>query len=669
MNFIFIKSSLLLFCFILSSFSINSYAQTLTVNNIDSLKAKYETQNHFELANTIIQILEYYRNINVDSSVFYADHLLVLSDSLKYEDGILAANSSLINADFVKGSYFEGIQRALPFLSQQFDTEGYHHANLYLVTGNCYGSLGLYKTGVEYYLKARKIFSELEEQEKLNTISNNLGALYIRLENFESALDVFTKMNISADNKALRVTSKVNFGFIYLGLKDLEKAEGYFLDVLDFDDDAIEVRAKAISSFKLGDLYTQQKKYQKALSYFNKSIEFFSILENEAQTMNPLNGIAKIHFKTGELENALIVALRSEEIGEKTQTLSELNTVVGLLAEIYHAQGNYKKAYEYSVKNLVLNDSLNISQKNQEVQVLEAEYNFERREEELKLAQDIKFRNQRLVLGGVSSFLFISLIFIFVFYRSKKDKEKANHRLENLNLDLEETNKIKNQLFSIIAHDLRNPLSSLYGLVTLLEMKAADKEELDKLIPELVSQFKHTSTLLNNLLNWSKSQMQGYKVIPLNFNIYDVFKNNIELLSNRFEEKEISIDLDTNKSQNVFADRNMIDVVVLNILSNALKYCDKGDTVSVNSVSEPGFLTVSIKDTGMGIPKNKIRLLFTSSFYSTTGTRNEAGTGLGLMLCKEFVEKNGGKIWVESELSKGTTFYIKLPVHDLRSDA
>jgi len=669
MNFICIRSFLFLLYFILSLFTIKSYGQSRSVDNVDSLKAEYKKQNPSKQAETIIQILEYYQNIDVDSSVLYANRLLELSDSLNYENGILAGNTSLINADFIKGAYFEGIQRAIPFLNQQFDNEGYHHANLYLVTGNCYGSLGLYKTGVEYYLKARKIFSELEKEDKLNKISNNLGALYIRLENFESALEVFNNMNISAGNRALKVTSKVNFGFIYLGLKDFKKAESHFLDVLDFGDDAIEVRAKAISSFKLGDLYTQEKNYQKALYHFNRSIEFFSLLENEAQTMNPLNGIAKVHFISGDLASALTVALQSEEIGEKTQTLSELNSVVSLLAEIYKAQGNYKKAYEYSVKNLALSDSLNISQRNQEVQVLEAEYNFERREEELKLAQNIKFRNQKLILGGVSSFLFVSLIFIFVFYRSKKNKEKANRRLERLNLDLEETNKIKNQLFSIIAHDLRNPLSSLYGLVTLLEMKAADKDELDKLIPELVSQFKHTSTLLNNLLNWSKSQMQGYKVTPIKFDIYDVFIKNVELLSNRFDEKEITIDLGSGSAEDVFADKNMMDVVVLNILSNALKYCDKGDTVSVNTVSESDFLIISIKDTGMGIPKDKIRLLFTSSFYSTTGTRNEAGTGLGLMLCKEFIEKNGGKIWVESKFSEGTTFYFKLPIYDSSNDS
>lgn len=647
----------------------NSIAEPFTVSNIDSLDTQLKSQNGLELANTLIEILEYYQNINVDSSVFYATKLITLSDSLNYSNGILAGNASLVNADFIKGAYYSGIERGLPLVNQSYEEEGYHLANLFLAVGNCYGSLGLYRSGIEYYLRAREIFAPLNSFEKLNTVANNLGALYIRLGNFKSALEVFSNMNIASGSKALRVTTKVNFGFIYFGLNDLEKAENYFLDVFDFGDDAIEVRAKAISSFKLGDLYTQKKDYQQALTYFNRSLDYFSILENEAQTMNPLNGIAEVYYKTGKLDQAKEIALRSERIGEKTQTLSELNSVVSLLADIYKEQGDYKKAFEYSIKNRALNDSLNINQRNQEIQVLEAEYNFERKEEELRREQSVKLKNQRIVLSGVTSFFLISLVFIFVFYSSKKNKEKANLRLESLNKDLEETNKIKNQLFSIIAHDLRNPLSSLYGLVTLLEMKVADKKELERLIPELVSQFKHTSTLLNNLLNWSKSQMQGYKIVPTKFDVNELVRTNIELLSHRFKEKEISVVIKDENSLSVFADKNMIDLVILNLLSNALKYCDKKDEVTIYYESKPGFITFSVTDTGTGIPENKIGLLFTSSFYSTTGTRNEAGTGLGLMLCKEFIEKNGGKIWVESDFGQGTTFHFTLPVNDYKLDS
>jgi signal transduction histidine kinase len=141
------------------------------------------------------------------------------------------------------------------------------------------------------------------------------------------------------------------------------------------------------------------------------------------------------------------------------------------------------------------------------------------------------------------------------------------------------------------------------------------------------------------------------------------------LLSHRFKEKEISVVIKDEKSLSVFADKNMIDLVILNLLSNALKYCDKKDEVTIYSESKPDFITFSVKDTGTGIPENKIGLLFTSSFYSTNGTRNEAGTGLGLMLCKEFIEKNGGKIWVESDAGQGTIFHFTLPINDYQLDS
>tara|TARA_R110002124_G_scaffold47149_2_gene140676 strand:- start:13435 stop:15423 length:1989 start_codon:yes stop_codon:yes gene_type:complete len=649
-----------------ASFSTHLLAieRTILTNNVDSLKTEHKTQEGLELATTLIQLVDYYRNVDMDSSVYYAIQLQNLSDSLNFYDGKLAAVTGLVNADFVRGNYVQGIERALPFLKSTEETENYYLGDLYLATGNCYGSLGLYKTGVEYYLEARKIFSALKAEEKLRTISNNLGAYYIRMGNYNSALEVFSNLSVEKEDDPVRVTQKVNFGFIYIGLNEFNRAEEYFLDVLEMGNSDIEIRGKAISSFKLGNLYSKQKDYENALLYHKKSLEFYSKLNNEAQTMNPLNGMADVYFSLGDIEKAKEIALQSEQIGLNTQTLLELNQVTNLIARIYATDNNFEKAYDYSQKNLALSDSLNISKRNQEVQVMETEYRFERREEELKREQHVKLRKQELLSGGIASFLLISLVFVFLVYRSKKTKEKANTRLEKLNHDLEETNRIKNQLFSIIAHDLRNPLSSLYGLVTLLEMKATNKKELEKLIPELVAQFKHTSTLVNNLLNWSKSQMEGYKVLPTSFDIDNVIKRNLDLLSRRFKEKEISIKLQNNSSNKVFADKNMIDIVVLNLLSNALKYSDKEDSVTIEVLESNHETIISVKDTGTGIPESKLGILFTNSFYSTSGTRNERGTGLGLMLCKEFIKLNHGKIWVESEFGVGTTIYFSIPTQE-----
>ncbi|MFY0683937.1 MAG: tetratricopeptide repeat-containing sensor histidine kinase [Balneola sp.] len=639
----------------------NIVGEAINTSSVDSLLVEVKDQNGLELARSLIEVIEYYHNVDVDSATLYSKQLLQLSDSLNFLDGIYAATTGLINADFVRGDYVKGIERAIPFSNLDEGNKSYHIANLYLATGNCYGSLGLYKTGVEYYLKARGIFSELNSVEKLTTISNNLGAYYIRMNDYESALEVFDNMDKPDDEDPLKVTMRVNYGFIYLGLDKLKEAEEYFLSVLDFGDKDIEIRAKAISNYKLGNLYTEIEQYQKALFYFDESIKLYTKLDNEAQTINPLNGIAQVHFLLNDHEKAKKVALRAEALGEKNQTLLELNQVVTLLSQIYAREKDYKNAYEYSEKSFVINDSLNVSQRNQEIQVMEAEYEFSRREEMLRNEQTARLRTQRLITTGAGSFFMVSLFFIFIVYRSKKSKEKANIRLEKLNHDLEETIKIKNRLFSIIAHDLRKPLSSLYGLVTLLEMKAADKMEMEKLIPNLVSQFKHTSTLLNNLLNWAKSQMHGYKVVPIQFDILDLLHSNRVLLLQRYDEKGISLSIPEHTEATVYADRNMIDLVILNLFSNALKYSDNGDSVIISTTLNKNFLTVSVKDTGIGIPKSKLDLLFTNSFYSTSGTRNEPGTGLGLMLCKEFIERNNGNIWVESKFGEGTTFFFSLP--------
>jgi len=643
----------------------NAYGEFFINDNLDSLKTKFSSQKGLEQANTLIHIVEYYHNVDVDSSTYYANRLAHISDSLDFLDGRLAAATSLINIDFVRGEYVQGIEKAIPYTKVYENSTSYHFANLLLATGNCYGSLGLYTVGIDHYLKARKIFSELNDAEKLTTISNNLGAYYIRLGNFKDALKVFNSMDLSEKDDPLNVSVNVNLGFIYLGLEDYTKAEDYFLKVLDLGNSAIEIRGKAISSYKLGNLYSEQSSFQKALKYYDKSLGYYSELQNEAQTMNPLNGIAEVYFLMGNIEKAKEMGLKSESIGGKTQTLLELNEIVNLLSRIYEEDGNYKKAYEYSKKNLSLKDSLNLNQRDQEIQVMQAEYEFERREEALVTEQNTRLRKQRVITGGISSVFGLSLIFIFIVYKGKKAKDKANLRLEKVNSDLEETNRIKNQLFSIIAHDLRNPLTSLYGLVTLLEMKVTKQEDLQKLIPDLASQFKHTSTLLNNLLNWAKSQMDGYKVIPVLFNISKIFRSNMEILNKRFQEKGISVSIDNSNSVMVYADKNMIDLVVLNLLSNALKYCDKNDSVSIGTSTNGNKLKFEVKDSGTGIPENKIALLFTNSFYSTSGTRNEAGTGLGLMLCKEFIERNNGEIWVESEFGKGTSFFFTLPAKNL----
>lgn len=629
----------------------------------DNLKRTAASSKGITKAETYIKLIDHYFYLNIDSVLYFSEKLFSLSDSLDYDEGKIAAIVGMLNVDFNRGDYTNCINTALPYLqNKNLENLGYHYANLNLATGNCYGSLGLYSKGLEYYFIARTIFEEIDEKTKLITISNNIGAFYIRLKEFESALEVFNNIPNESKGSPNEYTIQVNLGFIHLGLKNYEKAESYLKKALEMDDSTIGIRVKAIATYNLGNLHQEINEFDEALNYYDLSLSYYSRLNNNAQTINPLIGIAKTYLSINEYVKAEEIALKAVEVGEENKILLELTNATSLLATIYEKLGDFEYAYNYSKKNIELSDSLNVHKRNQEMELMETEYKFKRREEDLKQKQIQELQQQSTIVKSVGAGLFVSLLIALLIYRSNVRQEKTNKRLEKLNTELKETNKIKNQLFSIIAHDLRKPLSNLYGMVTLLEMDSVNQKQVKKLIPHLVTQFKQTSNLVNNLLNWAKSQMDGYKVIPEDFNIHTLIDENVKLLQSKFDEKKIIVSQNYNESGIVTADKNMINLVVLNLLSNSLKYCDENDSVIVTSTAESNTLLVEVKDTGVGIPLDKISQLFNHSFYTTSGTRNENGTGLGLLLCKEFIEKNNGSIRAESTQGVGTSIFFTLPL-------
>lgn len=242
---------------------------------------------------------------------------------------------------------------------------------------------------------------------------------------------------------------------------------------------------------------------------------------------------------------------------------------------------------------------------------------------------------------------------------SKKDVEnsllKSEKRLKELNIT-------KDKFFSIIAHDLRNPIGILmnYSELLLMSFNRFDKEKKIKYITTINESSKLTFRLLENLLEWSRTQSNRIEFVPELFNLSHVITENINLLTINANNKNLFLQSDVLDDHEVFADKNMITTVIRNLISNAIKFTKNGG-ISVYSDKYDNYIKISITDTGEGIEKENIKKLFTiEDNISTKGTDGERGTGLGLILCKEFVEKNGGKIWVESEVGKGSTFYFTL---------
>ena len=234
------------------------------------------------------------------------------------------------------------------------------------------------------------------------------------------------------------------------------------------------------------------------------------------------------------------------------------------------------------------------------------------------------------------------------------------------NDELHKSNATKDKLFSIIAHDIINPFSSVLGFSELLIMRfdSLSEEHKLKMIKSIYTSSNNIYRLLENLLQWSRSQTGTLKTNPENISISKIVENNIGFLSDIVEKKNIEWHNDIPTDQNCFADEHMIDTVIRNILYNATKFTENG-SISIKSEVKESYLKIFISDTGIGIEEDKLEYLFeVYQSKSTVGTQGEQGTGLGLIICKDFIEKNGGNISVESEVNKGTTFIFTLPIKD-----
>jgi PAS domain S-box-containing protein len=241
--------------------------------------------------------------------------------------------------------------------------------------------------------------------------------------------------------------------------------------------------------------------------------------------------------------------------------------------------------------------------------------------------------------------------------------KKIEGSLKETNEELKKLNSTKDKFFSIIAHDLRRPFQSLLGYSELLatEIESLSHEEIKQFGKGLNENLNSLFSLLENLLNWSMMQRNMLEYNPKKINLYDLVNKIIEILSKIAAGKNISLSNNIKKGTPVYADVDMLRSIVQNLIMNAIKFTPTEGRIIVSSVNKEGFVEVSIQDTGIGIETEKISRLFSfGSKFTTDGTAGEKGTGLGLPLCKEFIERNGGKVRVESEIGKGSKFTFTL---------
>jgi signal transduction histidine kinase len=243
----------------------------------------------------------------------------------------------------------------------------------------------------------------------------------------------------------------------------------------------------------------------------------------------------------------------------------------------------------------------------------------------------------------------------------RKQQQQLQRQTEQLTL----LNAEKDTFLSMIAHDLRSPFSSLRLLIGLAaeNVEGSGQNELEHIMGLLKKSSENLYNLLDNLLAWSRIQQGVVRYHPKTIDVGQMVVQNLALLDSHAHQKQIEFKNTIEENTTVYADYHMVDAIIRNLISNALKFTHPGGCIHIFAVPGDEFLTISVKDTGIGIAVEHLPGLFRiDSVYRRKGTARESGSGLGLILCKEFVEKNGGSIGVESEEEKGSTFYFRLPL-------
>ncbi len=430
----------------------------------------------------------------------------------------------------------------------------------------------------------------------------------------------------------------------------------------------------------IGELYEQMKNTERAYANFKAALEIFQSLDDRTRMADAWNNIGVWYYRQKKFKEALANLELALGAARSAQSKAGLRKSYDYLSLTWKALGNYQRALDYREQLVALNDFIQKEENDQRLLDMQGRYTLEEKEKELAQTESIRRERERelaeqkriqVYLYGILALSGVILVLIVYLYiqkqRSNRQLKEINERIEAQNIELQNLNATKDKFFSIISHDLKGPLNSLTSFSNLLinHFDALSKEEIQGLAKDLDKSLKNLFNLLNNLLAWARSQTGNIDFTREPFDISQVLEENRELLQAQATTKSITILSESPGVLMTNANRNSVTTVVRNLLSNAIKFTPVGGAVKLQAEKAGTEIRVSVSDTGVGMSKKILDKLFRiDAKHTTPGTQNETGTGLGLILCKDFVEKNGGRIWVESEEGKGSVFYFTLAARE-----
>ncbi len=416
----------------------------------------------------------------------------------------------------------------------------------------------------------------------------------------------------------------------------------------------------AYAKGNIGLVYAAQNKLDSAKIYLNKSIEILEPLGDNYAVSSYLDGLAEVYFKCKQYNRARQTAHKSLLLAQEHGLKEQIRDASLRLSTIYDQSKDFEKAFYHHKQYVAYRDSINNEETIRKIASLHTKYEVAQKQKEVDAEK--AYKNRYLIIAiSASSVLILLTVLVFIILKISRERRKTNIVLEQQRKDLENANATKNKFFSILSHDLRSPLATFHSYAEVIEI-CSQHQDLDKLLvlgKELKSSSANMLDLLDNLLQWGVNQMGDHKLTPTTVDLKDVALLEVEHLQHVSNKKNIDVIVSIQPSLTLFVDRVQLSITLRNLLNNAIKFTPAEGTVIIAAEDSKQVTTLKVTDTGVGMTQEQKETLFDfNKINSTYGTQNEKGVGLGMQLVCGFVKENKAKLYVETELGKGTTFAI-----------
>jgi signal transduction histidine kinase len=552
-------------------------------------------------------------------------------------------------------------------------------SELYTKLGAKYGRNYIYDKAIYNFYKSLSVNKYINDSIGISNSYKNLGLLYLftndtvkAIENLQRSLNISLKIK----NKRSTAYTLKGFGNLYMQLNNFEKALNYQLWALKIFEEIKENKEISFTLSDIGDTYKSMKKYLVALKYFKKSINIKLNINDKYYRAYLFINIGNTFLDLDKYDSAYVYIKQAEMITKNGYDIGISSMVYEAYSTYYSITGDYKNAFQYQKLFKTASDTIFNNQNNERINQLKVKYEIDEFETENQLLkqnnviQKFAIEKQTYLRNTfIAISILITILVLFVFYRFLL-KQKANKVLSEKNKQisdqknqLEEAYATKDKLFAIITHDLKNPFGTIISLSGFLEESYNDIDDNHRIhaIKTLKKSANSAYDLLENLTKWLMSQNKNIPIKISKFDISIAIQTILTFYKIETEKKKISIVFDNTEKSYVLADEQMIKTIIRNLLSNAIKFTPENGEITIKIKKLKNEIHVAIKDTGIGIKEeDKEKIFRIDSNFTTSGTSKEKGSGLGLILSKEFAERNNSRIWFESEEGKGSTFYFSI---------